>query len=356
LSGAAAAGALATLRFVQFSVDDLNAKGGITVGGVSYRFEGITFDDKATAEGGVEGANKLVLGDHVKSMTAISSVAGGAQPVTEANKVILWVFGGSGAQISPKNPFTLGGGYPNTVQRIPALYGQLAKTYPNAKRVAVLYDDTTMAPSVPLAQAAAKTNGQTVVSSELYPMSTIDFGPLVTRVLAQKPDAIDIGGTGAFGDTFVALVKALNEKGYKGALFGLSGLASALQQAGTLAEGYFFLGIADMNSPVLTAAQKDLIQRYTQKYSAAELQPVAMGTYSIFQVLAQAMVKAGTVDDTQKIVQTLEAGQWDTLWGKKGFSGTQTFGVPGYLDLNLEMSKWEGGKLVTFDAFNATTP
>jgi branched-chain amino acid transport system substrate-binding protein len=242
--------------------------------------------------------------------------------------------------------------------RYPALYGQLVKTYPSVKTVALFYDSALLGQThVGFAQEAAKNAGLTVVATELYATDTKDFGPIVTRVLSQNPDAIDIGAAGSIPANFLALLKALNEQGYHKPMFGLSGAAATLAQAGAQAEGYFFQSLADYTSPAVTAGEKDLIQRYISKYGEGELDTLVVGAGTIVPVLAQAMVKANSVTDTALIAQTLRnAGPWDTLWGKKSFTGVKTFGIAANLDMNLYMTKYEGGKVITFDSFPATLP
>ena len=46
------------------------------------------------------------------------------------------------------------------------------------------------------------------------------------------------------------------------------------------------------------------------------------------QILAQAMVKAGSVDDPDKIMNAIRGGTFDTNAGKYTMSGAKTYGSP----------------------------
>lgn len=65
LSGPPARNGIISERFTRMGIDDVNAKGGIKAGGKSYLLEAVTADEKFTAEGGREAANRLVLADKV---------------------------------------------------------------------------------------------------------------------------------------------------------------------------------------------------------------------------------------------------------------------------------------------------
>ena len=75
-----------------------------------------------------------------------------------------------------------------------------------------------------------------IVANERYARSDTSVTAQVLKVMATKPDAVMIGGTGAAG---ALPVLALRERGYKGAYYGNHGLISAdfLRIAGAAADG-----------------------------------------------------------------------------------------------------------------------
>jgi branched-chain amino acid transport system substrate-binding protein len=270
---------------------------------------------------------------------------------------MLWTIGGAPSLWGPQFPYTIGGLYPNSATLLSPGYVQLAKDYPNAKNVAVLYDDVyTGQPFVTMAQAAAAANGQKIVDVELFTVGkTLDFGPLITKIMAAKPDAIDVGPAATVG-AIGPIAKALVEAGYKGPLFGLSGDNAAIIAAGPGADGFFYTGIADYASSNLSDAERAILAKYNSTYDPASINAAMMGAYDFAGILGQAMVAAGTVDDTTKIIATLRAGTWDTMWGKKAFGGAKTYGIPAYLDMNLHESKITGGKATTYAGIPVSVP
>jgi branched-chain amino acid transport system substrate-binding protein len=83
---------------------------------------------------------------------------------------------------------------------------------------------------------SAEAAGIKVIANERYARSDSSVTAQVLRVLATRPDAIMLGGTGTPG---ALPVIALSERGYKGPLYGNHGLISAdfLRLAGKAANG-----------------------------------------------------------------------------------------------------------------------
>jgi branched-chain amino acid transport system substrate-binding protein len=357
ITGPAASSGLVFERFLKLGADAVNAKGGITVGGKSYLLQEVTFDSMMTSEGSIAAANKAILDNKIKFIANAGTgpTTAAFQQTSETNKVLLFTIGGAANLWGPNFPYTIGGLYPNQATLTAPGYAQLAKDYPNAKKVAVLYDDVLTGQAfVIMAQAAAAQYGQTVVDTELYPYATTkDFGPLVTKMLAAKPDAIDVGPAATLG-ALGPIVKALTEQGFKGPIFGHSGDTNAIKAAGI--DGFWYTGIADPASPNLSDAEKAVLAKYISTYDATSLNAAMMGGYDFANILAQSMVAAGTVDDTTKIITTMRAGTWDTMWGKEAFGGAKTYGVPAYLNMSLHVSKITGGVATTFAGISVSVP
>nr|WP_319016857.1 ABC transporter substrate-binding protein [Diaphorobacter aerolatus] len=66
LSGAGAAWGQAMLYATELAADDVNAKGGLDVGGKKYKVKVVPYDDKYQAGEAVTAANRLVFEDKVK--------------------------------------------------------------------------------------------------------------------------------------------------------------------------------------------------------------------------------------------------------------------------------------------------
>ena len=95
LSGAGAAWGQGMKNAAELAADQVNAKGGLEVGGKKYKVEVVAYDDKYQANEGVTVANRLVFEDKVKYMIGPvgSAVVLAIQPITEKNKVIVMTLG-----------------------------------------------------------------------------------------------------------------------------------------------------------------------------------------------------------------------------------------------------------------------
>lgn len=65
LSGGGTAWGLAIKRGTELAIDEMNAKGGIKIGGKTYKLEHVMLDDQYTATGGKTAAERLVFQDKV---------------------------------------------------------------------------------------------------------------------------------------------------------------------------------------------------------------------------------------------------------------------------------------------------
>jgi ABC-type branched-subunit amino acid transport system substrate-binding protein len=194
-----------------------------------------------------------------------------------------------------------------------------------------------------------------VVAREFYPTDLKDFSPLITRVLRQTPDAIDFG-PGARGPLFVAAIKTVREQGFKGPTFAQSATVGDLRDAGAVAEGFFFPIVADYKSPLVGDMFTRIAQRAIDKYGEAQFDPGPVLMYGVPGVLKQAMDKAGTIDDTAKLAQTLRDGEWDTIFGKARFVGARTFGLASVLQQPVFLSKVQDGKVITHAVIKPELP
>lgn len=361
LTGLMVRNGIAKERFIRMGIDDVNAKGGVKVGGKIYRLEAVTADTRSVSDGGIPAANRLVLDEKVKFVLGgTSGPTAAAQPVTEANKVLVLGFTGLDTALGSNHPlyFLMAS---HIMMRTAAIYDYVVQERPDIKRVALIApDDPSGRSGMDFGEAKAKEKGLTVIAKEMYPLDTKDFAPMAVRILRQNPDAIDIGGAGGRGTLTIGLTKALSEQGFKGPVFAYSADLGPLKEGASWMEGFTVSQLIDYVSPSVTTGERDVFQRYIRKYSEDEVEPIVVVNYNDASVLAQAMEKAGTVDDTAKIAEALRAGEWETMWskefGKSRFIGTKTFGTSVLPEQPIYLSKIQGGKLVTFKAIKATMP
>jgi branched-chain amino acid transport system substrate-binding protein len=197
----------------------------------------------------------------------------------------------------------------------PGIYRWL-KDNTKERRVALISpDDESQREMLALSDKLLKGAGYTVVANEIYEKSLKDFLPLLTKVLAQKPEVIDLGGTAPA--TAAVMVRQAREFGYKGLFFipGSSAWREILEGAGPQAAE----GVLNM---VYVDPTNDNYKRFAAEYKKAVGQEpnesIAPYTDGV-NVLIQSIVKSGSVDDTSKFEEgfrkalPMKSIQGDTL-------------------------------------------
>jgi branched-chain amino acid transport system substrate-binding protein len=161
---------------------------------------------------GVSATRQLLTQDGVSTLqTSFGPVSEAIIPLIQQKKVLTFQGGGtSPGQIGKdylwNNRMVFGdAGAPGSVAWI-------AKAYPKAKRLAIIGTPENGVPAqkkiVP--ELWPKLSGGTIVASESHDVGTTDFGPLIARVRAAKPDVI---WTASYGDDVGNLVKAFDRAG-----------------------------------------------------------------------------------------------------------------------------------------------
>src|SRR5215471_9246183 len=141
LSGGGTAWGLAAQRGMELAVEDVNAKGGVTAGGKTYKLELIMYDDQYTGQGGKAAAERLVNQDNVKFIIGPvgSPPALGVISVTNPAKVIA-LTDGYAPQIlknDTKDPYNFRI-YPTNIEFGPPLIKWLKDNRPQIKKIGIL--------------------------------------------------------------------------------------------------------------------------------------------------------------------------------------------------------------------------
>jgi branched-chain amino acid transport system substrate-binding protein len=213
LSGPDAGWGLPGLTGNQMFIDEVNAQGGLLVGGKRYKLKMHAFDDEATGSKALQGARQLVLQNDVKFISAIGgNPADATHPFLTKKKVFYASL--ISTDIKPDRPYLIGGG--DVTPRIDMLRPWYHKfNNPKLKRWAVTSQDDTIGLTCQAWEVgSAKAEGWDVVYDKHYSLETTDFAPVVTAILATKPDVVSLNLS---YPTFVALIiEQLYLQGFKG--------------------------------------------------------------------------------------------------------------------------------------------
>lgn len=320
---------------------ELFNKDGIQVNGQTYNFKLIQVDDQNTPEGGAAAARQLIEGDKCKFLVGHWSWNfPTVSDVTNKAKVILITRTGNEAV-----PKSWGGLYdPQTMPYV--VFG-----HPSQEEY--LFDALAIVKGIPdynvlgildstLGQGAGWDNVNNALDAagvkyhhEWYSPGTTDFTPYITRMAEAGVKVVftagDVGSTMLFA-------KQRWQAGYTDMRIGHSGpildpavyIAVCGNDAAQGLIGSYYapwdFKQAQVNPKWITMCQ-DAMNMVSQSQGKPYVYTGGIGwlpTQAV--ILAQALEKAGTVDDPDAIMNAIRGGTFDTPIGKYTMSGEKTYG------------------------------
>jgi branched-chain amino acid transport system substrate-binding protein len=198
-------------------------------------------------------------------------------------------------------------------------------------------------------QAAIAKTRLKIVDYELVPRDTTDFYPILTKVLAQKPDAISVY-TPPGQQPIVA--KQARELGFKGLILLPSmETKSVVAAMGPQADG--ILNTVALTYP-LTDRAKQLQAKWTETRGSAP-PALLMDGYNIGEMMIRAAKDAGTVEDTAAVYKSLQHISFDkTIFGKACWHEVK--GIKNAMMESLAITTIKDGKEVLLDVAQPTCP
>jgi branched-chain amino acid transport system substrate-binding protein len=328
MTGPGAQWGLAAAGGVQIAAQEVNDKGGLKVGDKTYRIEVIPYDEQYKAAVAISAMQRLVNQDGVKFVFGPVSSAGtlAVKDITKDTKTIGITGAYSSKVLDPSNPYMF------RVYSVASDFAEpmvkwFKKNLPaNITRVAILNpNDETGWDSDKLLTQLYKKYGYDVVAKELYERSVRDYIPILTKILAEKPDLLDVGTAPPASAGLI--VRQARELGYKGHIvkIGGSGPRQIIEGAGKdAAEGVVNYLPADEQNP----AYQRLAAEY-KKMSGSEMNPLLVNWYDGAHILMAAIQAAGTVSDTDKVRQSFAKAlpRKSVLGGTIRLGGKELYGI-----------------------------
>jgi branched-chain amino acid transport system substrate-binding protein len=321
----------------RMAVDELNARG-VTIGGRKARFVLLAEDDANEPRLAPVVAQKLV--DAKVNAVIGHETSGTTLPASR-------IYHDAGIpEISPAatTPKYTEQGF-NTTFRVVAndkqlgrALGRYAVTGMNAKRVALIDDRTAYGQGVAsefvkgLQQA-----GGTVVAKEFTNDKATEFGAILTKIRATKPDMIFFGGMSAVAGPMLHQMKALGMGNLR--LMGGDGICSdeiGKLAMGAMGEGQVVCAEAGGVEEKGKAALEKFNAAYRKRYGI-EVQIYAPYTYDSVMTIAEAMQKAGSAEPAKYLPVLAKIEH-------KGLTGTIAFDPRGDIrDGTLTLYTFKGG-------------
>jgi branched-chain amino acid transport system substrate-binding protein len=297
---------------------------GLTVNGQKYTIEYVSYDDRTDSKRAVAGLTMmkdmydidLIMGP----MTSPNCLA--VQPMSEARHIVLTNYGSALELTRPGIEWTFTPTIAHSVgsQSIMAYYGPVL----GAKTAAMVTQN--YATYIDMRQGfldGCKENNVTLVADELFEMTTMDYSTIIARVRQKNPDILIVCASPA---NSIQIVKQVYEAGWHVLLVAKADLVSddLFRVAGPAADEIFSAGgisywafkkdqvpkavVEAMGSN--PALYLEVAQRYIDTYGDSNMTQ-ALSYYTLLNSYYTCMMKAGTVDNAEKLRDTMETIEFD---------------------------------------------
>lgn len=350
LTGKYALNGANTKNGYEFAARKINEKGGVNIGGKSYKFVVRYYDDESTPARGTELAERLIKQDGVKYILGpySSGLTKAILPIIERNKVPMVEANGAAREL-----FTKGYRYIFAVLSTSDQYltpaidlaaehaGKLGKTT-GTIRIALAMENDPFAQDVRAGVLEdAERHGMRVVIDDQLPPELNDMSVTLTKVKALKPDVLVISGHEKGALTAINQIKAL--KVYV-PILAMTHCDSAqiAEKLGAAAEYAFcahqwHASLAYKDELFGTAGdfakQFKAAYRYEAPYQAAQ-------SAAAVHVFAEAFRRAQSLD-AEKVRDALSATELECFYGPVKFDAAgRNFAKP------VVLSQVQGGKYV----------
>jgi branched-chain amino acid transport system substrate-binding protein len=323
-------------KAVQLGMDDWNAKGGIN----GRKFELVTGDNANQPQQGVTVSRKLIDVDKVPVVLGQlnSSVTLAAMPVFLEKQVPSIAYVDTNRKIYDG----MGVGGNQWVFRINADDSMMADAFAgllsqDAKSYAIVAQgDDFGRGAAALYEPRLKQAGVTITSTSYYDVGTADFRPILSKIQADKPEALLLVMLASDGSVFM---RQYSELGLKQKIFSRGALVSKeyldrVKDNPKLTEGI-------VEATVWTSGEDpDLEAAYEKRYGEPPVIHGVMAHYA-FQTLAQAL-KANGGDDAPAAIQ---AALKKLDYEQPGL-GRINFDAHNQAYPNMSLATWKENKIV----------
>ena len=288
LTGFAAADGKSALNGAELAVEQVNAAGGVN----GDQLELVVYDDQASPKESVPIAQKLIEKDGV-----VAAVSGSYSGATRAAAGIFQESGVPYISAFAIHPdITRAGNYVFRTSFVGEVQGRAgAKLVGNLgkKRAVIitLKNDFGKSLAAGFKEAAGK-YGVEIVAEYEYSIKDRQFGPIVSKLRADKPDVIYASG---YFFTAGPLVSQLRAAGIDVPVIGQEGYDSQkfIDIAGPASEGTIITTSLDRDSDA--AETRDFISAY-EAATGQKSDMVAASAHTAIKVLAAALKSAGSTD------------------------------------------------------------
>jgi branched-chain amino acid transport system substrate-binding protein len=304
------------LNGIYLAIEEINAKGGITVGEEKFKIELINYDDKCVAKDAVSATERLVRQDKIPVIigAVCSHCTLAAMEITEKERIPIV------SPISASMKITqMGYKYIFRTGAQTAIQSEVITRFAvqDLKMKTAAYigrNDAWARSGADEFKLRFEKRGGKVLVTEFYELGTTDYYPQLTKAKNANPDFIYFCSLTEDGSM---LVKQARELGIKAQLMGTDEMGNEqfFRIAGDAAEGSYLY----WNGGPITAKLMEYNKSYKNKYGIESIAPDRSG-YDALLIVANALERAGTITDGQKIRDALAKTDFDGIRQRYSFA------------------------------------
>lgn len=347
LTGPAAPWGIGSEWLCEKAVDEIEEAGGVQVGGETYNFKCLAYDNKYNAAGGTRVAQTLLNREGVEFIVASLGTAPtrALQSLAERQDALLFNVAWGQSIKGPDHPLTFT--LMNTpLEILPPFISFITQKYPEAETVALINpNDATGKDAAVVGKKLWQEAGLEVVSSIFYERGTTAFQPVAAKLAALDPDIISLGaGPPA---TAGIVFKALETLGWEGIKIYPAGTSvETIRATGGEAVNGVYLGSAvNFSGESATEYQRKVNEAYRADIGAP-LNAISLAAYNGVYALAAAMEKAQSTKP-KEVAAVLPNICFHTFYGgKASFGGKKTYGYPQQILIPVIVTQIRDGQLV----------
>lgn len=350
-SGPSAAWGTSNVRSMQTLAEMWNSAGGVKIGDKTYDLDIVTFDDQKDPKLAIQGMEKMAQqGIHYVVGPNVDDGAAAVRPVAEKNNIMYFPYAFPKAlYTAPASNAVLG--MVASYQSGPAIYKFLMENK-GVKSIAFLAANE----SDPLSQrddgvAAAKALGLNIVASQdTYSNDTTDFAPVLTPIVALKPDLLVLSGVNPINAGLI--IKAARELGYEGLMSAETAMdAGVLKEgAGELANGFISVGGAS-TPEIASDAMKAFVDAYTKKFGEYNDESNTK-VYALEYIIDTLKADPAAIDNIDEFKKTMDTFSAPNPYlkdpdAKLTYIGMSSFGQKRQVSVPMVVNEYQDGAFKT---------
>lgn len=192
--------------------NNINAGGGVTIGGETYDINVASYDHAYDTEKAIQGFKKLVLEDDAKMVMMLGgSTVAAVLPWATRKKVLTTTLLPS--DITPDSEFLVATCESHPLYNVTGVVW-MAREFPDVKTAAIVTNNDAEygLQSAATYKAAFEVAGIDVVDTNLHGFDVTDFAPIISSLLAKNPDVVCM----ATSFYVTPIMEQLYHQGYKG--------------------------------------------------------------------------------------------------------------------------------------------